>query len=157
MESHYSVLAVMASDSSDSRITSNGTVEEATALVGEYGIRSIVHFIKKGVHKKRHMRLPFPLQSQITFNVIYHQLKFQRALCMKRETFENLLCQCGALLIKDVAIEKQSGRTTISAKMRLGITLRMLVGDNCSNEISSYRVGTSTIYDIFHETNTVLL
>jgi len=101
-----------------------------------------------------------PLRVDVSFSKItsvYTREGFKRAFRMYRENFYKLLRYVSKGLQRNEEMGKRSKRTVIPPDMRLGITLRLLAGASYLDLQTSYRVGASTVYKVFHSTCHVLV
>lgn len=88
---------------------------------------------------------------------VYDDRGFRRAYRMTRGTFQRLL----DLVRKDLEPNKEmgwrSGRLAVDADMRLGLTLRLLAGAFYLDVQVSFKIGCSTVYDVFRSTCKALM
>lgn len=108
--------------------------------------------------KRSHMELP--LRVNVTFATvtrIYSDKDFARAFRVSRKSFAVLLHATEGRLVKDVEMGERSGRTTISADMRLGITLRVLSGASYLDLMLAFQIQSATVYQVFHHGCEVLM
>lgn len=94
-------------------------------------------------------------RSIVTFEWVTKPFKeesFRKAFRMSRSSFYKLLALLQPLLEKDNEMGMRSGRRTVPADTRLGITLRLLTGAKYIDTMYTYRLESSTVYSIFHDT-----
>lgn len=82
--------------------------------------------------------------------------EFCRAFKMNRRSFVKLLSNLRTDLSKDEDMASNSSGGAVSPEVRLAITLRLLSGASHQDLIVLFRLGKSTIYDVFRCTVAVI-
>ena len=132
--------------------------DEAIAMLLAVRFVHLYHFF----HDRctRNVNFNFARKPRPTFKEIvsiFTREDFKSAYRMYPETFQNLLDLIRADVTKDPEAGRRSKRETVSPDIQLAITLRMLAGACYPDLQTSYRIGRSTVYEIFHSTCSALM
>jgi hypothetical protein len=101
------------------------------------------------------MRSPSKRRSRGSFASAHRYLddkEFTRTFRMPRHAFHSLLATLQVDLLRDSVQAARSSGGVIEPAVRLGITLRVLSGSSYLDLMMLFRIGRSTVFDIFHST-----
>jgi len=116
--------------------------------------------LKRRKRFSRKATIERPLRQDVTFTNIcsvYTDSMFRTAFHMSRKVFLKLLSMIESKLKRDEIMGRRSHRTVIAPDMRLGITIRILSGANYVDTMGMFRVGSATVYRVFHDTCDALM
>ena len=101
------------------------------------------------------IRKPSRTRFRVTFQIIVSNLsdaEFRRAFRVSKTSFQRLLNALSLALDRDVNQARRSSGGEVESAVRLAVTLRMLAGGSYHDQMLSFNLGRSTVFQIFHDT-----
>ena len=78
--------------------------------------------------------------------------EFERAFRLSRASFYDLLSRMQKKLLRDAKQAACSSGGVLLPSVRLGVTLRLLSGGSYIDQMVSFHIAKSTVYEVFHDT-----